>query len=71
MDLKLLQTFKAVYEQGSLSSAADLLDVTQPAVTASIKKLETSLGYQLFVRSGRSICATADATSLYEKRRSI
>ncbi len=67
MDLKRLQTFKAVYEQGSLSSAADLLDVTQPAVTASIKKLETSLGYPLFVRSGRSISATADATSLYEK----
>ncbi|MFA0698242.1 LysR family transcriptional regulator, partial [Vibrio sp. 10N.222.49.C9] len=50
MDLKLLQVFKAVYEQGSLSAAADYLDVTQPAVTASIKKLEAALDYQLFIR---------------------
>ncbi|MEZ9419585.1 hypothetical protein BCS96_18385 [Vibrio breoganii] len=66
MDLKLLQVFKAVYEQGSLSAAADYLDVTQPAVTASIKKLEAALDYQLFIRSGRSISPSPDAVQLYD-----
>ncbi|WP_261817535.1 LysR family transcriptional regulator [Vibrio gallicus] len=67
MDLKLLQVFKAVYEQGSLSAAADFLDVTQPAVTASIKKLEAELDYQLFIRSGRSIMPSPDGVQLYDK----
>ncbi|HCE2814404.1 TPA: LysR family transcriptional regulator [Vibrio parahaemolyticus] len=67
MNLHLLTVFKAVYEQGSYSNAADYLDVTQPSITGSIKKLESYLGYSVFVRSGRGIKPTSDATSLYEK----
>lgn len=67
MDLKLLQVFKAVYELGSYSKAADYMDVTQPAVTGAIKKLDLELGYKCFIREGRGIAPTSEAITLYNK----
>lgn len=50
---KLLKTFRAVYETRNFSKAAELLYISQPAVSNQIKQLEEELDIQLFVRNGR------------------
>jgi LysR family transcriptional regulator, low CO2-responsive transcriptional regulator len=49
--LRHLQVFSAVSQQRSFARAADGLSLSQPAVSAQIKELETILGVQLVVRS--------------------
>ena len=46
-----LRALLAVAETGGVRRAAERLHLTQPAITARIKKLETSLGVELFDRS--------------------
>lgn len=58
-----LHTFLAVLEDGSITGAADLLQVSAPAVSASISALEADLGTALFVKSGRGIRATDAAAT--------
>lgn len=40
IDLELFRTFKAVFEIGTISGAARVLEVTQPSVTGHLKALE-------------------------------
>lgn len=51
--LKLLETFKMVYETKNFSKAAELLFISQPTVSAQIKQLEQDLDTPLFLRNGR------------------
>ncbi|CAH0529086.1 LysR family transcriptional regulator [Vibrio hippocampi] len=67
MDLNLLTTFLAVYKHRSITVASEELDLTQPAVSAAIKRLEAVLGKVLFVREGRGIAPTGAAVSLAHK----
>lgn len=53
-----LQTFIEVARQKSVGRAADVLSVTQPAVTRTIRELEDYLGVGLFAREGRGIVIT-------------
>ncbi len=64
MDLNLIVPFLRVYELNSITQAADVLGVTQPAMSASIKRLESNLNKQLFVRHGRRLQPTSDAHAL-------
>ena len=50
MEIYQLRTFVAVAQQGHLTQAAELLHLSQPAVTAQIKALEEELGMSLFER---------------------
>lgn len=50
MEIYQLRTFVAVAQQGHLTQAAELLHLSQPAVTAQIKALEEELGMALFER---------------------
>lgn len=55
MDLNTLMYFKEIAETGSLTRAAEHLHVSQPAMSAMLKKLEEELGVSLFDRSPNRI----------------
>ncbi|NOH80207.1 LysR family transcriptional regulator [Vibrio sp. RE86] len=67
MDLNLLTTFLSVYRHRSITMAAEELDVSQPAISNAIKRLEAELDQALFVREGRGIVPTSFAISIAEK----
>ena len=64
LDLNLLTTFLTVYKHRSITIASEELDLTQPAVSSAIKRLEAVVGKTLFVREGRGIAPTGAAVSL-------
>ena len=54
-----LRAFAAVARAGSFSQAADLLHVSQPAVSKQVAVLEAELGKQLLTRGSRGVTLTA------------
>ena len=65
MDAKQLQYFAAIVAKGSFSEAAKACHVTQPAISAVVRKLENELGVPLLERRGRRIEPTEFGRSLY------
>lgn len=55
MDIAQLQYFKIIAETGSLTKAAEILHVSQPAMSAMLKKFEEELNVELFDRSPNRI----------------
>lgn len=64
LDLNLLSIFLEVYRLGSITLAADALEMTQPGVSGALKRLRQQLGAELFVREGRGITPTHIAVRL-------
>ena len=60
MDIELARTFLEVVRTGSFVGAAERLYVTQTAVTARIRNLESQLGCRLFIRNRAGARLTAD-----------
>jgi DNA-binding transcriptional LysR family regulator len=58
--LSQIEAFVTVAERRSVSAAAAVLYVTQPALTTRIKNLERELGIDLFVRTPRGMRLTAE-----------
>jgi DNA-binding transcriptional LysR family regulator len=58
MELYQIRHFAAVAETGSFTKAAVRAAVSQPALSASIAKLEEELGVKLFHRSPKSVTLT-------------
>ncbi len=58
MNLHALRIFTQVAKFGSVTRAAESLLISQPAVTAQLRKLEQELGMKLITSSGRSIQLT-------------
>ena len=53
LELRHLRTVHAVHEQGGLARAADVLNITQSALSHQIKALEEQAGVELFVRRAK------------------
>ncbi|MEV4432037.1 LysR family transcriptional regulator [Streptomyces sp. NPDC049555] len=64
MDLALLRTFVTVHRAGSLTRAAALLGLSQPAVTSQIRALERQVGRPLFLRVARGVRPTTTGDEL-------
>lgn len=58
LDLNLLRVFVVVAECGSVTAAAQRLYLTQPAVSASLRRLAEAIGSAPFVRQGRGVVLT-------------
>jgi len=65
MDVRQIEMFRAVMENRSVTRAAEALQVTQPAVSAQVARLERQLGFRLFERIGRGLRPTAEGEFLY------
>jgi LysR family nitrogen assimilation transcriptional regulator len=64
MELRQLRYFVAIVDHGSLSRAAVVLHVAQPALTQQLRQLEEELGAQLLHRSAQGVICT-DAGKLF------
>lgn len=71
LDAELLPTFLSVVEHGRIAAAARALHLSQPAVTARIRRLETSLGTTLLERSVRGVAPTPAGLRLAAHAREI
>ncbi|MGF6872749.1 LysR substrate-binding domain-containing protein [Paraburkholderia sp. MM5477-R1] len=65
LQLRQIEAFKALIEQGTVSRAAEVLHVTQPAVSKLLVHLEEETGLQLFERVKGRLTATAQGMRLY------
>lgn len=71
MDLETLKAFIAVTEGKSFSRAAEVLHLTQPAVTKRIQGLESQLGVSLFERMQKGVALTVAGATLHRYAVSI
>ncbi|WP_028297439.1 LysR family transcriptional regulator [Olivibacter sitiensis] len=65
LNLEWFRTFKAIYETGTLSAAAQELFISQPGVSLHLNSLEAYTGYKLFDRSSRRMVPTEKGKVLY------
>ena len=66
-----LETFLAVADYGSFSKAAEVLHITQPAVTKRIQNLESRLNTRLFDRVGKKVYLTDGGNLLMPRARRL
>lgn len=64
--LDLLESFAAVVELTSLNQAAKRLNISQPALSRQVAKLEEELGVELFIRNGKRLELTRVGQLTYE-----
>ncbi len=67
MNVRQLEAFRAVMQSGTITAAAELLHISQPAVSKLIAHLEASCGYDLFIRKAGRTLPTPEAQQLYGK----
>lgn len=71
MDVKTLSALVAVADTGSVTKAARLLHLAQPAVSRHIRTLEDDVGVELFERSRSGMSLTPSGTLLVERARRV
>jgi DNA-binding transcriptional LysR family regulator len=62
-----IEIFRALMQTGSASKAADLLGISQPAISQSLQKFEAKAGLRLFERDRGRLIATAEAAALMQE----
>lgn len=71
MDLRQLRNFVEICRIGSITSAAERLNVAQPALTRQVKALEDELGVALLHRHGRGVSPTPEGEMLSLRARDL
>jgi DNA-binding transcriptional LysR family regulator len=69
MNLQQIKYFLAAIDTGTFLAASEQVHVSQPTLSAGIKKLEESLGVKLFYRGSRSITLTTEGELFHGKAR--
>lgn len=67
LDLNLLKTFDAIHRHNNLSAAAVELGLTQPAISAALKRLRGHFDNPLFVRTSHGMRPTPHADAMAEQ----
>jgi DNA-binding transcriptional LysR family regulator len=67
LSLRQIEAFRATMQAGTVVAAAQLLSVTQPAVSRLLALLELRIGFALFERRGRRLLPTAEAQQLFRE----
>lgn len=65
INLEWFRTFKAIYETGTLTGAAEALYISQPGVSLHLGSLEAHVGHKLFDRTSRKMVATERGKIMY------
>lgn len=55
LEFRHLRTIKAIHDQGGLARAADVLNITQSALSHQVKSLEDQVGMELFLRRSKPL----------------
>ena len=71
MRIDQFQQFINIVDYGSMSKAAEILNISQPALSVSMKKLEDKLGFSLFDKSGRTLNLTSYGEEVYQSAKRI
>lgn len=71
MDIRQLAAFVAVFEERSITAAAQRLYVSQPTLSVTIRQLEEALGATLFLRQARGVEVSEAARALYPRARAL
>jgi len=71
LNLNQLKTFVTVVEEGSISSAAEKINITQPAVSLHIQGLEDYMGTGLLNRRGRGLELSSAGKALFGKAKEL
>ena len=71
MDIKSLTYFLTAAREGSITKAANYLNLTQPNLSRQINNLEKEIGKKLFIRSNYSIKLTSDGILLKKRAEEI
>ncbi|MBS7705136.1 LysR substrate-binding domain-containing protein [Chelatococcus asaccharovorans] len=67
MNLRQIEIFQAVMRTGSITAGAELLNLSQPAVSRQIERLEKVSRIKLFHRVGRGLQPTPEGVAFYEE----
>src|SRR3954454_15854910 len=67
INLRQVEAFKAVIEYGTVSRAAEMMNVSQPAMSKLIAHLEEDTGLRLFDRLKGRLAPTRRGMRLYEE----
>lgn len=65
MDIRRLQAFVKIIDLGSISRAADLLNIAQPALSQQLAALESAFRQKLVIRSKSGVTPTIAGSVLY------
>ena len=71
MDIRSLRTLVAIADHRTFAAAAQVVGLTQSAVSLQVKSLETELGLSLFDRTRRPPVLNADGRALVDRAREI
>jgi len=65
MNLRHIEAFKAVMENGTVSRAAEVMHISQPAVSKLLQSFERATGFKVFDRQQGRLTPTAEGLMLY------
>ena len=71
MEIRQLEYFRAVVEEGTVSGAAKVLKMTQPPVSYQMKMLEEELNVQLFFRGTKKITLTEAVCKVWQHFKNV
>jgi DNA-binding transcriptional LysR family regulator len=71
LELRHLKTVRTIAEAGSLTRAAAVLGLAQPALSAQLRRIERALGGELFARGRHGVRATALGELVLERARIV